>query len=196
MNRWWPSGTRRRGAVLAAGAVLASTLTGCSLLGGSGSTPSVAADTPTPSASTKPSPSPTVPPNAKAATRDSAVRFVYYWFAAYNHATWELTSAELTPISDPPCVFCNRAKQTIDQLKTDGRRAEGGRVTLTAARAVVGTPEKGLRVNVTYNQAASSILDSSGATLSTKPAVTAGQLAVALKWNGKAWVAQEIVIFS
>jgi hypothetical protein len=196
MTRWGRSLARRHASVTTAGLLTMVALSGCSAIQGLNKTPSVSAEAVSPSPTIKTAPTPALPAPAKQGTKSGGVAFTYYWFAIYNHATVALTSAELKPISDPTCVFCNRAQTTIDKLKADGHTAEGGKVTITAAKAVVGTPEKGLRINVTYDQAASTVKDSNGVAISTKPAVKAGQLAVAAKWNGKQWVALEVVIFS
>jgi hypothetical protein len=196
MTRSGRSVARRRTALLAVGGLLWTLmLTACSAIPGLDKTPSVSAEAVTPTPTVKPSPSPVLPAGAKKDTNSGGIAFAKHWFAAYNHATWSLTSAELKPISDPACVFCTRAETTVDQLKAAGHTAEGGRVTVTNAKVAVGTPKKGLRVNIVYDQAASTIRDSNGAVVTTKPAVKAGQLAVAAKWTGKQWVVLEVVIF-
>jgi len=183
------AGVRTAGAI---GAALL--LAGCSLLGGGKeATPSVSAETVTPAATA--SPSPTMPAAARATSNAGAEAFVSHWFRAYSHATWERTSAELTPISDPTCVFCNNAKKTIEGLKANDRRVEGGLTTISnfkRAQGAAGT----MRLDCSYDQAASSILDAAGSKLSTSKATKSGKMLVALKWTGKQWTVLEIVILT
>jgi len=148
----------------------------------------------TPTPTVTPSPSPTLPAAAGKPTRTSAAAFTKHWFAAYNHATWSLTSAELKPLSDPKCVFCNRAMKTVDSLKAANHRVEGGRITFASVRATSGTPEKGMRVETLYDQVAATVLDANGAKVSTSPAAKGAKMLVAVRWTGKQWVVLDVVL--
>lgn len=153
--------------------------------------PPVAAET----AISTPSPSPTMPAAARTTSNAGAIAFVRYWFSVYNHATWTLTSAELTPISDSSCVFCNRAKQTVESLRAGDRRVEGGRLTVANVKLIRGGTS-GMRLDCAYDQEASSILDEGGTKLSTEKAKKSAKMLVAVTWTGKQWTMLDVVILS
>lgn len=193
MNGWASSWVRRRrtvAGVTAAAAALSGPLflAGCS----KDEAPAAAVVTATPTPT--PSPSPTLPATAKQATKSSAVAFTYYWFAAYSHATWALTPDELKAVSDPTCSFCNKAIQNITALKDGERTVEGGRITITDAKATSGTPAKGMRIDGVYDQAASTVKNSSGGAISTNPGIKGARVLVAVKWTGSKWVVLDVVL--
>lgn len=192
MNRTGRSGARR-GAVVRAGLVATCgvLLAGCSVLG-PGPT-SASAETLSPSG-TRPS-GPAIPAAAKATTNAGAEAFVKYWFTTYNHALLNLNADELTPISDQACVFCNRAKQTIEDLTANGRTVSGGETTISNVKLIRGGPD-GMRLDCAYDQTASSILDGTGAKITSAPAKKSGKLLVAIKWTGSQWTALDIAVLS
>lgn len=166
-------------------------LTGCSLLGKDSGT--VAAETVTP-APTTPS-GPALPAAAKATTNDGAIAFTKHWFATYNHAIANLNSAEIDTVSDKACVFCQRAKQTIETLKSQSRTVSGGETTITNVKLIRGD-KNGMRLDCAYDQKASSILDGTGAKVTSAKAKKSGKMLIAVKWTGTQWTMLDVAVLS
>jgi hypothetical protein len=192
MNRTGRSAAGR-GAVAQAAVVAACgmLLAGCSTVG-QGS-PSASAETLSPS-SAKPS-GPAMPAAAKATTNAGAEAFVRHWFATYNHALSNLNADELAPISDQTCVFCNRAKQTIEDLAAKSRTVSGGGTTISNVKLIRGGAG-GMRLDCAYDQSASSILDGTGATITSSPAKKSGKMLLAIKWTGSQWTMLDVAVLS
>jgi hypothetical protein len=182
----------RRSAVVAVCGLL---LVGCSTPAANNTGPDTGHAADTISMSTAPPSGPALPAAAKATTNAGAEAFVNHWFASYNHALANLNSDELTPISDPACVFCQRAKSTIENLKTNHRTVSGGETTIANVKLIRGNSgPAGMRLDCTYDQKASSILDGTGAKITNGAAKKTGHMLVAIKWTGKQWTMLDIAV--
>lgn len=192
MNRIGRSATRW-GAVVQAAAVAGYgvLLAGCSPLGQD----QPSASTGTPASSTTSPSGPSMPAAAKATTNTGAQAFVKHWFTTYNHALVNINSDELAPISDKACTFCNRAKDTIEDLKANSRSVSGGETTISNVKRIRGDTN-GMRLDCTYDQKASSIMDGTGAKITSAKAKKSGKMLVAIKWTGSQWTMLDVAVLS
>ena len=136
-----------------------------------------------------------MPAAAEATTNAGAQAFVTFWFSTYNHAQSKLNSEELTAVSDKSCVFCNRAKQLIQDLKGNSRTVSGGEITISNYKLIRGNKD-GMRLDVVYDQKAGSVLDGTGAKIASAKAKKSGKMLIALKWTGTRWTMLDVAVMS
>jgi Family of unknown function (DUF6318) len=200
---WGSGGRRARGPVVAGACACAAVLglagcTGGSPAGPTAGTGSTSAGTTAAAAASAgaaapgvpagTSPAPTLPAGAEEQTQGGAELFVGYFFDAYDHAFWTADPTLLQSLSDPKCTFCTGAISAVRDLRSQGTRVAGGRITV-AAGAVAEDGGSGQTIMaVRLDQESSQTYSKTGALISTSPAHSGRILDIAVRWASGHWL--------
>lgn len=161
-----------------------------------------ASPTPTPTAAYKPAdatgpaqnvPVPVLPEVAKSETKEGLEAFARYWFEllSYSYETGDVT--QISAITSPSCVMCERAKEVQRGWYDEGRWLGGGKVRTPSVSTNFKVAEDGnYQVAVQVSQEAMSYYNPDGSLDSTDPKpADSGSLMLAVYKNG-AWFVNTI----
>jgi hypothetical protein len=182
-----------RSAAVAACAVLALAVAGCSGsddgVAASGSPSSTPTATPTPTVEIPEVPVPERP--ADEHTSDGAVAFTKYAVEVINRAYLTGDTASMRAIATPDCGTCDRAAADIDGVYDEGQRFDGGQMTVVRAGGVAIAENVNPTTPTVMDITELWVIRADGSKKSTAPADVGVEILWDLAWNGS-WRLAEV----
>jgi Family of unknown function (DUF6318) len=213
MSRGFMSRGLRSGAVVFAAATCLA-LAGCA--GGAPADPGTSSPAPTSSATSTPSPTPTPTPTAvykpadasgpaqnvpvpvlpevaKTETKEGLEAFAKYWFQLLSYGYETGKTEQLSAITSPNCIMCERTKEVQHGWHEDGRWLVGGKVQTPVVTTTFRPAADGrYQVAVQVSQEALSYYNADGSLDSADPKpADSGSLMLAVFQDG-AWYVSTI----
>jgi len=108
--------------------------------------------------------------------------------ALYNYSYSALNTTELAQASDAKCVFCQSVIDNVRDARTRNQRIEGGVLTVQAAVASPGTPDRGLIVATRIDQGESRTVNTDGSVAAQGGRDVGIMMDIAVRWQNARWL--------
>lgn len=164
--------------------------------------PATPSATPTPTASYKPAdatgkaqnvPVPELPEAAKAETKEGAIAFAKYWYAALNYAYQTGDFGPLDAITGPGCRMCAKVRPGIVEWNSEGRWIAGGLVVVKGAfTEFVKTAEGHYQVTTQLEQPGGSLHRADASIEESVPASQVLADIMSVRFTGGVWNAVDV----
>jgi serine/threonine-protein kinase len=152
---------------------------------------------PPPAQETSPNPpsvgAPSPPAEATAASREGAIAFVEYWFAALTHAVRTGETETFRETVSPECADCQQAFEAIESAYAGGGSMRGGAYVVRRVTTTDLFSEDRVVYVAVVDRSDRASVDAAGETQAALPGISFESCSLVLQFADGRWLVREVV---